>query len=233
MFVQTVFISLLQVVLGLALCFAGFRLFVMVLPVLALFGGFLITAQVIQELFGGGFLISAGSWVLGIVVGLLCAVAAYYFFYAAVIVLAATVGYELGVGLMAGFGVNAGLLQFLVGVVVAAVVIAAVIFLNLPKVVIVALTAEVGATMILTGFLLAIGHISPAALHWGVVGAFIRDSWFWFLAFLAIAAAGIVVQLLLPEDFVPEPYSKEEVARRVSRQGQLAAHYPPWSARGV
>src|SRR5437660_6546166 len=99
MFFQIVFISLLQFVLGLLLCFAGFRLFVILLPVFSFFAGFLLTAQAIQQLFGGGFLATASSWVFGFVVGLLCAAAAYFFFYAAVVILAASAGYELGVGL--------------------------------------------------------------------------------------------------------------------------------------
>lgn len=66
----------------------------------------------------------------------------------------------------------------------AALVIAAVIFLNLPKVVVV-LTAEAGATMILSGFLLAIGQISLASMYWGVVDAFIRACWLWLLVFLS------------------------------------------------
>jgi len=214
MFLQTVFVSLLLFGLGVSLCCAGFRLFVILLPVFGFFAGFLLTAQVIQQLSGDGFLVTASSWVFGFVIGILCAVAAYYFYVAAVVILAVVVGYELGVGLMAGFGVSSGLLQFLVGVIIAALLTAAVIFFNLPKVFVVVLTAEAGSTMILTGFLLAIGRISLTAMHWGVVGAFIRDSWFWFLAFLALAAAGIVVQLILPEDFALTPYERKRPPRQ-------------------
>jgi hypothetical protein len=226
MFLQIVFISLPLFGLGVLLCFAGFRLFVMLLPVFGFFAGFLLTAQSIQQLFGGGFLVTASSWVFGFVIGILCAVAAYYFFLAAVVILAVTVGYELGVGLMAEFGVSSGFLQFLVGVIVAAVLVAAAIFFNLPKVFVVVLTAEAGSTMILTGFLLAIGRVSLAALHWGVVGAFIRDSWFWFLAFLALAAAGIAVQLFLPEEYMLTPYERKQPLRQTPSAGPPASPPP-------
>lgn len=206
MFIQIVFVSLLQLVLGLVLCFAGFRLFVLVLPVFSFFAGFLVTAQAIQQLFGGGFLATTSSWVFGFVIGVLCAVAAYFVYYAAVAVLAVTAGYELGVGLMTGLGANLGFLLFLVGLIVAVAVVAVVIVLNLPKVLIVALTAEAGASMIVTGILLALGKVSLAALQWGLVGAVIRASWFWSLVIVVLALAGIAVQLLLPEAYSLEPY---------------------------
>jgi hypothetical protein len=209
MFFQIVFVSLLALLLGLAFCFAGFRLFVLLLPVWGFFAGFLVTAQAIQQLFGGGFLATTGSWVVGFLVGVVCAIAAYFFYYAAVAVLAATAGYELGVGLLSGLGVTSGVLLFLVGLVVAAVLTAAVIFFNLPKLFIVVLTAGVGASLMLTGILLGLGRISLTGLHWGLVGAFLRDSWFWSLVFIVIAAAGIAFQLLLPERYTLEPYGQD------------------------
>ena len=201
MFFQIVFVSLLQLLVGLVLCFAGFRFFVVLLPLVGFFAGFLVTAQAIQQLFGGGFLSTVGSWVFGFVVGVICAIVAYLFYYGAVAILAAAVGYELAVGVLSGFGVNSGAILFLVGLVVAAALVAAVILLNLPKLFIVALTAEVGASMILGGILLAVGRISLAGLHAGVVGVLIRSSWFWFLIFVLIMIAGIVVQLFVTEEY--------------------------------
>ena len=208
MFVETVFVSMQQLLLGLALCFFGFRLFVVLLPMFSFFAGFLITAQAMQELFGGGFLATISSWVFSLVIGILCAVAAYFFYYMAVAVLAAAVGFELGVGLMAGLGVAAGFVLFIVGAIVAAALCVAVLLLNVPKAFIVVLSALAGAGMILTGILLALGRISLTALTWGPVGAYIRESWFWSLGFLAIAAAGVAVQLLVPTGYIRQPYAE-------------------------
>lgn len=126
--------------------------------------------------------------------------------------LAATIGYEFGVGIMAGLGVNLGFVQFIVGAVVALALTVAVVFLNVPQIIIVVLTAIAGAGMILTGILLALGRVSLAELNLGLVGAFIRDSWLWSLVYLAIVAFGIVVQMLLPEDYTLEPYSQTSMA---------------------
>lgn len=212
MFFQTIFVAILALLLGLVVCFAGFRLFVILLPIWGFFAGFLATAQAVQQLFGGGFLATTSSWVFGFVFGVLFAVAAYFFYYAAIAVLAATVGYELGVGLMTGLSVSSGFFQFIVGLVVAAVLVAAVIFFNLPKVFIVVLTALAGASMILTGILLALGRVPLAALNAGLVGAFIHESWFWSLVYVAIVALGIVAQMLLPEAYTLAPYGREQVS---------------------
>lgn len=208
MFFQTIFVAVLALVLGLAVCFAGFRLFVVLLPLWALFAGFFGTAQAIQQLFGGGFLATVGSWVFGIVVGVVFAIAAYFFYYAAVVILAATVGYELGVGFMVGLNVSSGFLQFLIGLVLALALSVAVVVFNLPKVFIVALTAVAGAEVILTGILLALGRIPLTELSRGLVGAFIRSSWLWGLVFLAIAVAGVAAQLLTPSMYKVTPYGQ-------------------------
>lgn len=230
MFLQIVFVSLLQLLFGLAFLLGGFRLFVLLLPLWGFFAGFLVTAQALQELLGGGFLASISSWVFGFVVGALCAVAAYFFYYAAVTILCATVGYELGVGLMAGLGVTSGAVLFIVGLIVAAALAAAVIVFDLPRAFIVALTALAGAGMLLTGVLLALGRVSLGELSWGIVGASIRASWFWSLLYLALAAVGIVVQMRTPEGYTLEPYGREELARRAPAHGHVDEHYPAGGA---
>jgi hypothetical protein len=101
---------------------------------------------------------------------------------------------------------------FIVGLILAAILIAAVVFLDLPKLFIIVLSALAGAGMILTGILLALGRVPLAALNWGLVGTFIRDSWFWTLVFLAIAAGGIVVQMFLPEEYSVEPNWPERMS---------------------
>jgi len=217
MFFQIIFVSLVLLTLGVAVWAAGFRLFVVILPVFGFFAGFIVTAQAIQQLFGGGFLATTSSWVFGFFVGLIFAVVAYLFYYGAIAILAATAGYELGVGIIAGLGISSGFLQFIVGLVVALAFAAGVIVFNLPRLLIVVLTSLIGAGMILAGILIGLGRISLVALQYGVVGAFIRLSWFWSLVFLAIAAAGIVVQLfVLPNRFTLQPYDEEEYAQRTS-----------------
>lgn len=227
MFFQTIFVSLLLLTFGVVICAAGFRLFVILLPIYAFFAGFLATAEAIQQLFGGGFLATVASWVFAFFIGLVFAVAAYFFYYAAITILAATVGYELGVGILAGLGVTSGLLQFIVGLIVALAFAAAIIFFNLPKVFIVVLTALVGAGMILSGILVAFGQIPLDSLRYGVVGGFIRLSWFWSLVFLVIAAGGVAIQLLVPARYELHPYGEEEMASYTGTSAPPATAAPP------
>jgi len=210
MFFQTIFVAMLALLLGLAVCFAGFRLFVILLPIWAFFAGFGVTAQAIQDLFGGGFLATVASWAFALVVAILFAVAAYFFYYAAVVLLAAIVGYEIGGGIVAALGMSSGFLHFIVGLVLALALSVAVVFFNLPRVFIIVLTALAGAEMIMTGVLLALNRVSLSDLQWGDVGAFLRSSWFWGLAYLAIAGAGVAVQLLLPHAYSMKPYWEDQ-----------------------
>jgi hypothetical protein len=227
MFFQTVFVALVLLALGLALCFAGYYFFVILLPIFGFFAGFLLTAQVIQELFGGGFLATISSWVFGLVVGLLCAVLAYLFYVVAVVVLAATIGYEVGVGILAGLGVSMGFLLFLAGLIAAVVLTVVVLLLGVPKLLIVVLTAASGAGMLLSGILLSLGRIALEELQWGIIGTFLRTSWFWSLVFVLITALGVVVQLYLAQEYALQSYSRVSAPSPTSDRSP-----PPWPTGG-
>jgi hypothetical protein len=209
MFFQTVLVSLLLILVGLALCFAGYRLFVVLLPIWGFFAGFQFGASIFTNLFGQGFLATVISWVVGLLVGLCAAVLAYLFYAAAVVLLAGFVGYQLGVGIMTAIGVKEGFLTFLVGLVVGLGLVALAIFLRLPKLLVLILTAFAGAGTLLAGVFLALGRISLDALRFGEVGAILRDSWWWGLLFLAIAAGGFYFQWRTTQEFVLESYSMD------------------------
>jgi hypothetical protein len=210
MFFQTVCVSLIALVLGLLLGSVGYRLFVILLPIWAFFAGFSATATGITAVWGTHFLATVFSWVLGLVVGLAFALLAYLFYYAAIIILGGTVGYSLGVGVMSWIGFRLGLLTFLVGLALALVFAAAVALLQVPKLLIIVLTALAGAAATLTGVYLAIGRIALPDLQWGVVGAVIRGSFWWSLIFVALAAIGFAVQwFVTARSFVLTPHDHE------------------------
>ena len=60
--------GLLTLFLGYVLAFAGYRFFAVLLPIFGFLFGFGFGAQMIQALFGGGFLSTLTSWAVGIVV---------------------------------------------------------------------------------------------------------------------------------------------------------------------
>jgi Domain of unknown function (DUF4203) len=209
MFFQTVIVSLLLIFLGLGLCFAGYRFFTILISIWGFFAGFQFGVTIFTNIFGEGFLRTVISWVVGLLIAFTAAALAYLFYAAAVVLLAGFVGYQLGVGIMVGFGVQEGWLTFLVGVLVGLALVALALYLHLPKVLVLILTALAGAGAILAGFFLAFGRISLADLQFGEVGALVRDNWIWGLLYLALAAVGILIQWGTTQSYVLEEYSAE------------------------
>ena len=95
-FLEILFVGLLALLLGAAFCFIGYRFFRILIPIWGFFAGFFFGAQGVVSLFGGGFLSTVTSWVIGLVVGLIFAALAYFFYYAAVVILGGSVGYANG-----------------------------------------------------------------------------------------------------------------------------------------
>ena len=92
--------SMIALFFGAVLAFNGYRLFIFLLPVWGFFFGFVFGAQAIQAILGTGFLSDVTSWVIGFIVALVFAVLSYLFYFFAVALLAGSLGYSLGVGIM-------------------------------------------------------------------------------------------------------------------------------------
>ena len=224
MFFQTVFTSLLVIMLGLALCFTGYRFFTILISIWGFIAGFQFGATIFSNMFGQGFLSTVISWVVGLLVAIFAATIAYLFYAAAVVMLAGFVGYQLGIGIMAGLGFQEGWVTFLVGLLVGLAWVAVAIYLHFPKVLVLILTSLAGAELLLGGVFLALGRITLTGLRFGAVGAIVRDSWFWGLLYLAIAAIGFYFQWRTTQNFVVEEYSAENPFTSVATgAGETAA----------
>ncbi len=194
-FLEILFVGLLALLLGAAFCFIGYRFFRILIPIWGFFAGFFFGAQGVVSLFGGGFLSTVTSWVIGLVVGLIFAALAYFFYYAAVVILGGSVGYSIGTGLIAALGLSQqGFIAVIVGLVVAVALAILIIILNLPKILIIVFSALGGASTIVAGFLLLLGRIPLASFGYGTVSAIILNSWLWLIVWLVLAGAGMVVQ---------------------------------------
>ena len=225
MFFQTVIVSLLLIFLGLGLCFAGYRFFVILVSIWGFFAGFQFGATIFTNLFGEGFLRTIISWVVGLLAAFTAATLAYLFYAAAVVLLAGFVGYQLGVGIMIGFGVQEGWLTFLVGALVGLALVALAIYLHFPKILVLILTAFAGAGTLLAGIFLALGRISLDSLRFGEVGALLRDRWFWGLLYLAIAVLGFYFQWRTTQTYFVEEYAAENPFANVGTSAAIDA--PP------
>jgi hypothetical protein len=198
--------SLIALVLGLVVCFGGYRLFLVLLPVWGFFFGFFLGAQTLQAIFGGGFLATVTGWVVGFVVGAIFGLLAYFFYIVGVAILAGSLGYALGAGFMNLIGIDAGILVWVVGIVVAIVVAGVTIFFNLQKYVIILATAIGGAGLTFGTLLLGAAGLSLAKLVENPLRRMLEGSPLLIILFIVMAVAGIVVQLRANRDYEIEAY---------------------------
>jgi uncharacterized protein DUF4203 len=189
-FFALVCVSLIGLLFGSILAFGGYRFFLFLLPIWGFFYGFGLGAETIQALFGTGFLSDVTSWVVGFGVALIFALLSYLFYFFAVALIAGSLGYAIGAGLMMAIGFDFGFLVWLVGIIAGIVVAFAVLALNVQKWVIIIATALLGAGVIVGTFMFVFGNLPPEQLFNNPVRAVLQSSPLWMLIFLAIAALG-------------------------------------------
>lgn len=199
-------VSLIAMVVGLAICFNGYKWFLILLPIWGFFWGFLLGAQTLQAVFGIGFLATVTSWVLGFVVGAVFAMASYLFYLAAVALMAGSLGYALGVGIMGLIGLDFGLITWLVGIVLAVIVAGVTIYYNLYKYVIIVTTAIGGAGTIVITLMFGYAGLTLAKFAENPIRVALQGSPLWTIFFVVLAVLGIASQLATSRAFELEPY---------------------------
>ncbi len=200
---ETILVALFALVIGALFLMWGYRVFLVMLPIWGFFAGFWVGAQTIGLLLGGGFLATTTGWVVGFIVGLLFALFSYLFYMFGVALVAGAVGFALVTGFMALFGMEGGFLVFMLGLVGGFIAAILTIALNLQKYVIIALTAVGGANAVLLSFLLLFGQVSIDDLSGAgnSIRPILQDSWFWGLAWLALAIVGFIFQIRTNRNF--------------------------------
>jgi len=198
--------TLIALFLGLVICFAGYRLFLTLLPLWGFFFGFALGAQSLQLLFGEGFLSTVTSWVVGFGVGALFAVLSYLFYAFAVAIIAGSLGYALGAGFMQLINVDIGWLVWLVGIALAVVVIIATFYFNLQKYAIVIATALGGAGLIVGTLMFGYIGMTLAKFFENPIRFALNDSPLWTIFFLVMAGLGIAAQIYSSRAFEIEAY---------------------------
>lgn len=194
---QVLFTALIALLMGTAFCLWGYRIFLVLLPVWGFFAGFWLGAHTVTLLLGDGFLTTTTGWIVGIAGGVLLALFSYLFYTLGVAIVAGVAGYAIGAGLLAAMGVTATWLLVGIGLLVALAIVVATFRFNLQKYVIIALTAIGGANTVLLGILLLLGRVSLAGLSGSgnAIQPVLADSWFWAIAWLAVAAGAIFFQV--------------------------------------
>ncbi len=197
--------TLIGLAFGVAVAFRGYRFFVVLLPILGFVIGFTLGAQTLQAIFDVGFLTTVTSWVVGFLVGLLFGVLSYLFYFVGVALLSFGLGYAIGAGFMGLFGFDLGLVSWLVGMAAGVALALVVIFFNVQKWVIVAITSFFGSAAIIGSLMLVLGKISIEDLGTNAVGKAIEDSFLWLLFYMVIAVLGIASQIGTDQTVELEP----------------------------
>jgi len=209
---QVILAALVAILVGIAFCFFGYRVFLVMLPIWGFFGGFWLGAGVMSLLFGAGFLATVTGWIVGFVIGLAGAILSYLFYLIGVAFVAGSIGAALASGLLAAIGLDGGFLAATLVIISAIVIVLVVLAFNIQKYVIIALTAFGGANAMVAGGLLLFGRIALNELSaaGNALAPVLRDSWFWALVWLIVAVFGIVTQLQVHRryEFTPARYQE-------------------------
>jgi hypothetical protein len=208
-------IAIVAAVIGLAFAFGGWRFFLLLLPFWGFLVGFNVGTDAVTALFNDGTFATLTSWVVGLVFAVAFALFSYLYYYAAIALLGGAVGYAIGTSLWGIIGNEYGLIAFVIGLALGAVVAIAIIALNVPRLLVIVLTGLGGAAAIVAGWFILTGQIPADNIHWTEVGRLIRDSWFWLIVWGVIAAAGILAQVMAPP-IGPSTYELDKESYRYS-----------------
>lgn len=198
--------GLIGILFGLALTFAGYRLFLVLLPIWGFFFGLALGAQTMQALFGQAFLATITSWLVGFIVGAVFAVLSYLFYMLAVAIIAGSLGYTVAVGILMAIGLPMGLLVWLIGIVAAVLLAIITIRFNLQKYVVIIATSVLGAATIVGAIALM---FNPAAtILANPVRAILNASPLIAILFLIVAVLGVIAQLKQNQGYTIVEYDR-------------------------
>jgi hypothetical protein len=190
-------LGLLAIAIGLAFCFYGFRVFLILLPIWGFFAGFLLGAQGVTAIFGDAFLATVTGWVVGFLLGLLFAVLSYLYYWVAVILLGGALGYQLTIGLFEWLNLNAeGWIAFISALIVGALFAVGFFLLHMPAVLVIVATALSGGGAAVAGVIVALGIVPYQAFNFGIYGVYTAHdlSFVWGIAAIVLAVAGAIYQ---------------------------------------
>ena len=191
---QDVIVALFALGIGVLFCFYGYNVMRILFPLWGLVAGYWFGARMVELITGDGIMSTALGIAVGIICGLVAAVLAYLYYAVSIILFMGVVGYWIGTGLLKLIGIDHGVVSSLIGLALAVVLIIASIFVNMPKYVLLLLTAFAGAALMIAAVLLVARVINLETLQDGAVTAVASQSWIWKLLWVGIGVFGLLTQ---------------------------------------
>jgi hypothetical protein len=198
--------------LGSVIAFAGYQLFLILLPIYGFFIGLSFGAHSVQALLGDGFLSTTTSWVVGFFIGLSFALLSYLFWAFAVALVASSLGYALVAGFFSLFEAELSVLTWVVGLAAAIVFGIGAVVLNIEKAVVIVATSLLGAWAIVGTFLFLFTSATPKSIVERGAKAILEDHPLWFLILVIVAAAGMLFQFQMNRGYGIERYNRWETS---------------------
>ena len=182
------------IAIGLLLCFRGFAAMRWILALIGGFAGWQIGSWAATFITFDPDFDTALRWGAVIFSAILLACLAYAFFVMGVLVGVGWLGYSLGECLANYFGFTGWAATWAPAVVAAALVVVALVT-KLPRLVLVLLTSIAGAAAITAGALGLVESVNLMQLDATTAPGLLNYGILWTLGFLALAAAGVAVQM--------------------------------------
>lgn len=198
--------TMIALLFSAVVCFAGYRLFLVLLPIWGFFFGFAVGAQAVQALLGEAFFGTVTSWAVGFVVAVAFAVLSYIFYFVAVALIAGSLGYGVTVAIMGAIGFNFGFITWVLAVVVGVLLAIVTLRFNLAKWVIMIATALGGAALAIGTLFVGIENVDLAKMATDPIRTMLAGNWFMILIFLVMAVAGLFFQWRTSRIYTIEAY---------------------------
>jgi len=192
-----VWVGIIAILVGVLFCFRGTVALRAIIAIWGAFVGFWIGAGVVASLTGEALLAGPGGWIAGILVGLVVGGLAYAFYVLAVVITMGSIGYGLGLALAAALNGASDALTVVIGVTGAIVLAVLALLTNLPRLLLILVSAGAGASVTVAGAMLVTGSFDVAGGEEAVQAA-LSEQWWWLVLYVVLAVAGAIVQLRSP-----------------------------------
>lgn len=191
---QDVIVGVLALAIGALFCFRGYVALRVMIPIWGAFTGFMLGAGIVAGTGDDGFLRTGTAWIVGLVFAVVFSALAYLYYEVSIVLAMASIGFMLGTAIMVAIGVPWSWLIVLVGVIAGVLLAMFAIGADMPGILLLVLSAMAGATAIVAGIMVLTGVIDTKDFSDASVTGRIRDSWWWYLVYVAVLVSGIVVQ---------------------------------------